>query len=216
MQETTIVVLYRKLAMADQALQELKSKGIDRQNVSLALQYSEEQPPSTTPPERSAGHDGVGLGVLVGSLTGLVMGLGAFTIPGIGPIIAAGPLAAALGGATGAAIGAGVGAITGGLTAALTAIGIPAVRADIYSDAVSRGDTLLTVNVPDDMVDFATDIIRRFDPVTIEYHRVNNPETPITDIDLPSQPYFNEPTPDRQKIFSDGYLTDFEDHITYG
>jgi hypothetical protein len=66
------------------------------------------------------------------------VGVGALAIPGIGPFVAAGALAAALGGA---AIGAGVGAITG----ALVGMGIPKHEADWYEQEVRSGGTLVTV-----------------------------------------------------------------------
>lgn len=206
MGKTTIVALYRNLESADQALQELKTNGIDRQDVSLALLYPDAQEPENG--ENGTMANGAGLGVLVGSLTGLVMGLSTFVVPGLGPIVVAGPLAAALGGATGAAIGAGVGAITGSLTAALVAIDVPAEKADSYSEAVSRGDTLLTVKAPGDMLELATTIIKGYDPVTIEYHSAHWPQSGMADGEMPEQPYFNEPSPDREKVFEDSDSTD--------
>jgi stress response protein YsnF len=68
-------------------------------------------------------------------------------IPGIGPILAAGPIAAALGGALG---GAGLGPVTGGLIGALTDMGVPEHEARHYENAVREGKTLLTVRAQDD------------------------------------------------------------------
>ena len=65
---------------------------------------------------------GAGTGGVLGGTLGLLAGIGALAIPGIGPFIAAGPLMAALGGA---AIGAGVGGVTG----ALIGMGIPEIEA---------------------------------------------------------------------------------------
>jgi hypothetical protein len=82
---------------------------------------------------------GAGSGVAVGGTLGLLAGLGALAIPGIGPLIAAGPLVAALGGA---AIGATVGGIAGGLIG----LGIPEHEAKRYEGKVREGNILISVH----------------------------------------------------------------------
>lgn len=68
------------------------------------------------------------------------MGIGALAIPGIGPIIATGPLAATL---AGAAIGAGSGGLVGGLIG----LGIPEEEAESYDNYVDEGHILVMVDV---------------------------------------------------------------------
>jgi uncharacterized membrane protein len=82
---------------------------------------------------------GAATGGLLGGLTGLLLGLGMLTIPGIGPILAAGPIATTLGGA---AIGAGALGIVG----ALVGMGIPESHAQRYENHVKNGDILVLVN----------------------------------------------------------------------
>ena len=77
-------------------------------------------------------------GVLGGGL-GLLAGLGALAIPGVGPLIAAGPLLAAL---SGAAAGATVGGIAGGLIG----MGIPEIEAKRYENRVAEGNILISVH----------------------------------------------------------------------
>ena len=74
-------------------------------------------------------------------------GVAGLAIPAIGPILAAGPIAAAPGGALG---GAGLRAHTGGLIGVLTDMGVPEHEARHYEDAVRQGKTLLTVRADDD------------------------------------------------------------------
>src|SRR3954467_10784515 len=81
---------------------------------------------------------GAAKGGAVGGLLGLLVGVGALAIPGIGPFVAAGPIAAAL---TGAAAGAGI----GGLAGALVGIGIPEEEANRYEDLVKEGKYLVVV-----------------------------------------------------------------------
>src|SRR3954452_2098375 len=77
-------------------------------------------------------------GGLLGGVAGWLVGSGALAIPGVGPIIAAGPLAAALGGAA-------LGAAGGGIIGALTGIGVPEDEARYYNDEFSRGGIVVTV-----------------------------------------------------------------------
>src|SRR5205823_10437885 len=70
---------------------------------------------------------------------GLLAGIGALAIPGLGPFIAAGPIMAAL---SGGAIGAGV----GGLTGALVGLGIPEYEAKRYEGKVKEGGILISVH----------------------------------------------------------------------
>jgi uncharacterized protein YcfJ len=83
---------------------------------------------------------GAGTGGVLGGTIGLLAGIGALAIPGLGPFIAAGPLMAAL---SGAALGAGV----GGLTGALIGMGIPEIEARKYEGKIKGGNLLIAVHV---------------------------------------------------------------------
>ncbi|MEW6354580.1 MAG: hypothetical protein AB1469_09925 [Pseudomonadota bacterium] len=104
---------------------------------------------------------GAGAGSMVGGLSGLVVGLVMLAIPGVGPVLAAGPLAVAL-------AGAGVGVVAGGLIGAMTRWGIPENEAQYYAEGVQRGGTLLSISASDDMAEVAEDIIRDHGPVDIQ------------------------------------------------
>jgi hypothetical protein len=80
-----------------------------------------------------------GGGVLGGTL-GLLAGIGALAIPGLGPFIAAGPLMAALSGAA-------AGAAVGGVTGALIGLGIPEIEAKMYEGKLRGGNILMAVHV---------------------------------------------------------------------
>lgn len=82
---------------------------------------------------------GAGTGGVLGGTIGLLAGIGALAIPGLGPFIAAGPLMAAL---SGAALGAGVGGVTG----ALIGMGIPEIEARKYEGKVRGGNLLIAVH----------------------------------------------------------------------
>jgi len=82
---------------------------------------------------------GAGTGAVVGGTLGWLAGIGALAIPGLGPLIAAGPIMAAL-------AGAGVGGAVGGLTGALIGMGIPEYEAKRYEGRVRAGGILLSVH----------------------------------------------------------------------
>lgn len=82
---------------------------------------------------------GGGTGGIIGGAFGLLVGLGALAIPGLGPLIAAGPIMAAL---STAAVGAAVGSIAGGLIG----LGIPEIKARIYEDKIKAGHVLVSVH----------------------------------------------------------------------
>lgn len=160
----TIVGLFDTFSQAQQAVHELTNIGISRDHISMIAndargEYAREV--GTTSTSEGAGVGAVS-GGLLGGVVGLLVGLGALAIPGIGPVIAAGPLAAALGtaGAT-AAVGAGVGALSGGLLGALIGAGIPEDEANLYAEGVRRGGTLVTVYSDEMMTSRVSDILRR-------------------------------------------------------
>src|SRR5688572_25559195 len=72
---------------------------------------------------------GAGTGAAVGGALGWLAGIGALAIPGLGPLVAAGPIMAAL---SGAAVGGTVGGITGGLIG----MGIPEFEAKRYEGQI--------------------------------------------------------------------------------
>jgi uncharacterized protein (TIGR02271 family) len=153
-------------------VRDLVDAGIPRDDISLVASdrnneyspYLEDADMTGTEAEEGA-VEGAVAGGAIGGLAGLLLGLGAFAIPGVGPIIGAGPLVAAL---TGAAIG----AAGGGLLGALVGWGIPETEAGYYSEGVNRGGTLVAVRTQDNMVDQVVAVMDRYNPVDID-SRVN-------------------------------------------
>ncbi len=92
------------------------------------------------------------------------MGLGVALIPGIGPVMAAGPLAAGWM----AGIGAAAGAAAGGIVASLVDFGIPEEEANIYAENIRRGGTLVAVEVDENRVSEAQTIMNRYNPIDLE------------------------------------------------
>jgi hypothetical protein len=92
---------------------------------------------------------------VVGGALGLLAGIGALAIPGLGPFIAAGPLMATLSGAA-------AGAAVGGIAGALIGLGIPEVEAKAYEGKLKGGSVLVAAHVDSrEREDAAKEIFRK-------------------------------------------------------
>lgn len=144
--------IYKTPATAEAAVDHLLSKGFTNESISVLLPDDEStrafaHQKSTKAPEGTTA--GVTTGGVVGGTLGLLAGIGALAIPGVGPLIAAGPIMAAL-------AGLGVGGAIGGLLGALVGMGIPEYEAKRYEGAVKNGGTLLSVHCDtSDQIDIA-------------------------------------------------------------
>src|SRR6476659_8460294 len=108
---------------------------------------------NTKAPEGTA--TGAGTGMAVGGTLGLLAGIGALAIPGLGPFIAAGPIMGAL-------AGIGAGGAVGGLVGALVGMGVPEFEAKRYEGRVKDGGVLLSVHCDTaDEIERAKDILKR-------------------------------------------------------
>ncbi|MBH0174035.1 general stress protein [Fictibacillus sp. 23RED33] len=137
-----VVGVFRSEDDAIDAIKELREEGYSDNEISVIAKDKKEvkhihEETGSKAPEGAA--TGMATGGILGGLGGLLLGAGALAIPGIGPIVAAGPIAAALGGA---AVGAGAGGIVG----ALVGLGIPENEAKEYEQSVEAGDILVLVD----------------------------------------------------------------------
>lgn len=170
----TVVGLFDDYADAQNVVQELIDNGFQRDYISVFANesargvYETREVGAGSKAGEGAGAGAVG-GTVVGGALGLLVGAGLLAIPGIGPVLAAGPLAAAIGStAAGGLVGAGIGAAAGGLLGALVGAGIPEADAEYYTEGVRRGGTLVTVQTEDRMADNAYRIMQRHGAVDID------------------------------------------------
>ena len=177
----TVVGLFDHFADAQMVVQNLVDGGFRREDISLAANQtatgytgdgSDLNNGQLTTGEAAGQDAGVGAGV--GGVVGLLVGLGALAIPGIGPVLAAGPLAAALGVTVGSTLtGAAIGAAAGGIIGALTHLGVPKDQAEYYAEGVRRGGTLVTVSASDSDAQKAVDIMNGAGAVDIDSRGAN-------------------------------------------
>ena len=139
---TAVFGIYATPATAEAAVDHLIDKGFSNSAISVLLPdddstraFAHEK--ATKAPEGTA--TGVTTGGVIGGTLGLLAGIGALAIPGVGPLIAAGPIMASL-------AGLGVGGAVGGIVGALVGMGIPEYEAKRYEGAVKDGGTLLSVH----------------------------------------------------------------------
>src|SRR6201992_2225349 len=139
---TAVFGIYATPATAESAVDHLLAKGFTNADISVLLPDDEStrafaHEKHTKAPEGTA--TGVTAGGVLGGTLGLLAGIGALAIPGVGPLIAAGPIMATL-------AGVGVGGAVGGVVGALVGMGIPEFEAKRYEGAVKAGGTLLSVH----------------------------------------------------------------------
>jgi uncharacterized membrane protein len=135
--------LFDTHAHAETAAHDLERAGISHEDISFIANNANGQfgPADSTAPSNQAVGSETAKGAVAGGVTGLVLGLVAFAIPGLGTIAAAGWLTTAL---TGVVVGAGV-----GLVGALSGVGVPHEEAHYYAEGVRRGGTLLAIRAQD-------------------------------------------------------------------
>ncbi|HMH12212.1 MAG TPA: hypothetical protein VK578_03820 [Edaphobacter sp.] len=139
---TAVFGIYATVGTAEAAVDHLLARGFPNAAISVLLPDDEStrafaHEKSTKAPEGAT--TGVATGGVVGGTLGLLAGIGALAIPGVGPLIAAGPIMATL-------AGVGVGGAVGGIVGALVGMGIPEYEAKRYEGAVKGGGTLLSVH----------------------------------------------------------------------
>src|SRR4051794_18314242 len=137
--------IYRDRISVDNAVDTLRAAEFRNTDISVLFPENEGTKDfavakNTKAPEGTA--TGAASGAVIGGGLGWLAGIGALAIPGVGPLIAAGPIVAAL-------AGVGVGGAVGGVTGALIGMGIPEYEAKRYEGRVKEGGILLSVHADD-------------------------------------------------------------------
>lgn len=139
---TAVFGIYTSVDLAERAVDTLIAAGFANSAISVLTpdtgstrEFAHHK--DTKAPEGTTA--GVTTGGIIGGTLGVLAGVGALAIPGVGPLIAAGPIMAGL-------AGLGVGGAVGGLVGALVGMGIPEYEAKRYEGRVKDGGTLLSVH----------------------------------------------------------------------
>lgn len=151
----TVTGIFDTYADGQAAVRALENANIPRDQISI-VSRDEDGTVRNGDGAVEGAETGAGLGALAGGAGGLLAGLGMLSIPGVGPVVAAGWLAATV---TGLAAGAVAGGAAGGIIGALTDAGVPEDEAHVYAESLRRGGTLVTARVDDAMAPAAARIL---------------------------------------------------------
>lgn len=143
---------------AEKAVSQMRQKGFDKDISIIARDKNREKNQYTTMNNDNI-TNGTATGGVLGALAGLAVGAGALTIPGLGPMIAAGPIAGFFSGTA-----------TGGIAGGMVDYGIPEDRSKFYEAKIKQGSILVTVQAADNQVNEAADTLRRFGAQDVETH----------------------------------------------
>ena len=139
---TSVFGIYPDRPCVEEGVEHLRRAGFRNTDISVLLQENEgtkdlAHEKHTKAPEGTAA--GTVTGGAIGGILGGLIGVGMITIPGLGPLVAAGPIIAAL-------TGVGSGGVVGGIIGALAGLGVPEYEAKRYEGRIKLGGVLLSVH----------------------------------------------------------------------
>lgn len=188
--------IFDSIENAERAISALKDHGVSENEVSVVRKSDGSGIPQL---ENAADHGltvtgpgdvvaGAAKGGAVGLALGVLASAVALTIPGIGPILAAGPIAAALA-STATATAAGI--VGGGVIGSLVDQGIPEEAAIQYSDHLGQGNILVSVrSVHISDVDAET-VLQKYGSIHTSRHAVGTlvspSDPPVVDTHVDAQ-----------------------------
>ncbi|MEO5719319.1 MAG: hypothetical protein ABIR29_12235 [Chthoniobacterales bacterium] len=145
MSKTSVFCIATSHSQAERIVENLQGAGFPSEEISVLLPADEGQHDighvkATKAPEGAT--TGATAGGVTGGVIGLLAGIGALAIPGVGPLIAAGPIMAALSGAA-------IGGATGGIVGGLIGLGIPEIEAKRYEQKLKEGNYFISVHAHD-------------------------------------------------------------------
>jgi hypothetical protein len=157
-----VLALFATPAAAAVAARALHALGVTRDQISVVSRSHDEEGALADQMDATPGADieDSRPAARLGELGGLVLAAIAVGMPGIGAIVAAGPLAAGLGEAAGH--------VAGGVAATLKASGVPAPRADQMEEAVEQGRVLLAVHAMTDQVGPVREALASAEPLELD------------------------------------------------
>lgn len=151
-----IIGYFEDTGNAEESLRECKQRGFNEISI-LGNEKQDETGIQGT--GGSSLSSGTMTGGALGGLAGLALGAGALVIPGIGPILALGPIAMGLGGA-----------VTGGIAGALVDYGIPEDRSNFYEQKIREGNTIMIVKTDEGKTDEVAGIMRDHGAKDVRVH----------------------------------------------
>jgi len=196
----TVTALFDRYGDAARAVKALQEGGIAGEEISvLASRTGRELDAVDADTAAEGAGAGAGIGAVLGGAGGLLAGLGALAIPGIGPVIAGGWLVST---AIGAVTGAALGGAAGGIMGALIEAGVPEEEAHAYAEGVRRGGTLVSVRTNEEKARLADAVLHDAGTVDMDDRRRAFEHSGWDRFDSEADPYSSEEVQD----WRDNYL----------
>lgn len=165
MMESVALGIFDTRDEAERAALDLRNKGFDK-DISIVARDEETGKPEQTRMGGDEGGDtaieGITTGGALGGIAGLAAGAGALVIPGIGPLVALGPIAGLL-----------TGAATGGLAGGLIDWGVPESEGRHYEEDVRQGKVMVTVQGSEPRLNEAADVLREYRAHDVKIYQKN-------------------------------------------
>ncbi|QGT99600.1 hypothetical protein SYNTR_1007 [Candidatus Syntrophocurvum alkaliphilum] len=155
-----LIGYFEEHSSAEEAVKELRDGGFTENEISIIAREGE-----GGGGQEGGGYDDQNLtdgtltGGAIGGIAGLALGAGALLIPGIGPILAAGPLGGVL-----------AGAVTGGVAGGLIDYGIPEERSEHYESKVEEGKVLVVLETDENTAERAAETLKNYGAKDVEVH----------------------------------------------
>lgn len=151
-----VIGVFDSRGSAEKAVNELRNQGFTTEEINVVSKGGKGDSTEMVNDDIT---DGALTGGTLGGIGGLIVGAGALAIPGIGPIVAAGPIAAALSGA-----------VAGGIAGGLIDWGIPAEVSRRYEQSVAQGGILAVIRTQSNKVNQAAQVLRQNGAKDVESH----------------------------------------------
>lgn len=153
--QKVVIGVFQSKSKAETAVSQLRNQGFTNEEINIVSKQGQDQ----TEYVEDDITDGALTGGTIGGIGGLLLGAGALAIPGLGPIVAVGPIAAALSGA-----------VVGGVAGGLIDWGIPEEVSRRYENSVRQGGILAVIRTSQNSVDQAATILRQNGAQDVESH----------------------------------------------
>lgn len=157
----TITGFFSSHNQAEKAINELRRQGFEKDISMVAKDQGRktEDPMTANFTGGDSVSDGAASGAAIGGLGGLALSAGALAIPGFGPLIAAGPIAALLSGAA-----------AGGIAGGLADYGVPANKGREFEDRIKQGKMMVAAKADDAKAEQAAQALRQAGGENVEIH----------------------------------------------
>ena len=206
----TVTGLFASRDDAERAAAALMDHGVDREEISLLTRGAEgefvagrgdDTKPTTPQPKEgittTTGQDaatGAAAGAGIGAAVGILAGAAALMVPGVGLILAAGPLAWAIGGAVGTAA---AGAVTGGVFGGLRDMGADDQAIHTYEEGLRQGSTFLSVRSDTLSAVEMRDLMAKYNATSIRDYAGEVSMAPTRDVEVVDEDEVVTPRADR-------------------